>query len=153
MPSKLQRLRQLPPDERRLLAYSAVALSLVGVSLRLSGFRRTHERVKRWGANSTHGQVGEMPDQVDKAAVAVTRAAYHLPGYRPTCLPQSLVLWHLLRRQGLPAELRIGVRKDGGDFTAHAWVEHEGQVVNDVPDVAQRYAPVDLPASLAGARW
>lgn len=153
MPSKLERFRQLPPDERLLLAYSAVALLLVGVSLRLSGFRRTFDRVERLAVNPHQNPTDDPPGEIDKAAEAVTRAAYHLPVYRPTCLPQSLVLWHLLRRQGLPAELRIGVRKEGGDFTAHAWVEYAGQVVNDAPDVAQRYAPVDLPASLAGARW
>ncbi len=52
-------------------------------------------------------------------------AASHGP-YRATCLRQSLALWLLLRRRGIPAELRIGVRKEGGDLQAHAWVEHQG---------------------------
>jgi len=44
--------------------------------------------------------------------------------------------------QGVPAELRIGVRTQEG-FSAHAWVEVGGQPVNDAPDVAERFAPFD----------
>jgi hypothetical protein len=52
---------------------------------------------------------------------------------RPACIMSSLVLFRLLRRQGDPAELVIGlperpVRKD-----AHAWVELTGQVVGPPP--------------------
>jgi hypothetical protein len=46
---------------------------------------------------------------------------------RPTCLTRSLALVYLLRRRGLPAELRIGVRKTGEAFGAHAWVECQGE--------------------------
>lgn len=153
MLAKLERFRQFSPAERRLLARSTTALALVGLSLRLSGFRRTFERLERRTAASPIGYPGDRDLEIQQAAESVTRAAYHMPLYRPSCLPQSLVLWHLLRRRGLPAELRIGVRKADGDFTAHAWVEYGGQVINDTPDVAQRFAMVDLPTSLAGARW
>jgi hypothetical protein len=67
-------------------------------------------------------------------------AARHLP-WRPTCLPRSLVLWFLLRRQGVPAELRIGIQKHDRQLEAHAWVEVDQRVVNDTPDIAARYPP------------
>jgi len=64
-----------------------------------------------------------------------------------TCLSRSLTLLDLLQRERLPAALRIGVRGTGGDLEAHAWVECAGVVLNDAPDVADRYA-----AFAAGAR-
>jgi hypothetical protein len=55
---------------------------------------------------------------------------------RNPCLPRALAALILLRRRGVPAELRIGVARDeGGALKAHAWVESEGAVVagGDVP--------------------
>ena len=69
-------------------------------------------------------------------------AARHLP-WQPSCLPRSLVLWFLLRRQGVPAELRLGVQKRRQQLEAHAWVEVDHRVVNDAPDIAAEYPPFE----------
>jgi len=52
-----------------------------------------------------------------------------------TCLPQALAAEALLKRGGLPADLRIGVMKGAsGKLLAHAWVESDGRiVVGDLP--------------------
>jgi hypothetical protein len=42
---------------------------------------------------------------------------------RPRCLVGALVLFHLLREQGDPAELVIGLPPHARDERAHAWVE------------------------------
>ena len=54
---------------------------------------------------------------------------------RATCLPQAMAAEALLTRGGLPAELRIGVKKEAsGKLLAHAWVESGGRiVVGDLP--------------------
>jgi hypothetical protein len=36
-----------------------------------------------------------------------------------------------LEKEGLHPALKIGVRKQGATFDAHAWVEYGGQVAND----------------------
>lgn len=59
--------------------------------------------------------------------------------YDATCLRRSLVLWWLLRRRGIAASLRIGAHIEMGAFSAHAWVEFQDEVINDVPDVRERY--------------
>jgi hypothetical protein len=41
------------------------------------------------------------------------------------CLIRSLVLLRLLEQRTMDAVLVIGVRRDN-EFTAHAWVEHQG---------------------------
>jgi len=83
---------------------------------------------------------------VEAAASALTRsaaqrvaqvAAFH-PG-RALCLEQSIVLYVLLRRRGVPAELKLGVQPS--PFSAHAWVEHDGRPINEAEDFILRLAP------------
>ena len=65
------------------------------------------------------------------AAVRLGRAVTRTLPLLPTesrCLMRSLVLTSLLARRGLPSRVVIGV-KSGGEFGAHAWVEHEGEPV------------------------
>jgi len=54
-----------------------------------------------------------------------------------TCLRQSLVVWFLLRRRGLPAELRIGARKVEDRLEAHAWVESNGLCLDGTRELAE----------------
>ena len=72
----------------------------------------------------------------------VRAAARHCP-YYTTCLPQSLTLWWLLRRQGIESDLRFGARKEAGQMEAHAWVELGGIPLNDTLDVDQRFKPFE----------
>jgi hypothetical protein len=65
-----------------------------------------------------------------------------------TCLHRSLGGWWLLRRRGIRADLRFGVRKGPDGLHGHAWVEYAGQVLNDGPEVPGGY--VDLPWVSAG---
>jgi hypothetical protein len=58
------------------------------------------------------------------------------------CLPRSLMLCWLLRRRGIDSQLHIGVRKGNGKMEAHAWVERNGVILNDQPDVNERFAAV-----------
>jgi hypothetical protein len=69
--------------------------------------------------------------------------------YGATCLDRSVALWFVLRQHSLEGTVRIGVARGGDTFDAHAWVEYRGAVLNDSPDVADRFAvfdedPVDL---------
>jgi len=57
----------------------------------------------------------------------VERAAAVFPG-RARCLEQSITLFTILRHAGIPADLRIGAQ--ALPFTAHAWVELNGQALN-----------------------
>ncbi len=57
-----------------------------------------------------------------------------------TCLERSLVVWSLLGG-GPEAVIKFGVAPADGRPKFHAWVEHDGLVVNDELDVADHYAP------------
>jgi len=72
-------------------------------------------------------------------------AASHYGLARGNCLSQSVALWWLLRRRGMPAKLRIGARRTGSGLEAHAWVEMGSEVVNDAEDVRENYAAFEGP--------
>jgi hypothetical protein len=55
----------------------------------------------------------------------IVHGTLHLGPFRPRCLVNALVLFRLLRAQGDPAELVIGLPQDPRDHEAHAWVEVE----------------------------
>lgn len=121
-------------------------LPLVALSLRLFGFQKTYQWLEVPASSPKSVSPQKTSDSVD-------RAARHHPFHRPTCLSRSLVLWYLLRRRGSPAEVRIGVQTTKGHFAAHAWVEQDGQVMNDTPDIGQRYSAIDLSAVANARRW
>jgi hypothetical protein len=78
-----------------------------------------------------------------EVAAAVLEASRLLPG-TSSCLAQALAARTLLRRQGLPCEIRIGVnRTSHGGIEAHAWIESEGQVILGVAE--PKYAPFPRP--------
>jgi hypothetical protein len=63
-----------------------------------------------------------------------------------------MTLWWMLRREGVEGELHIGARKQGTRFEAHAWVELDGQVLNDGEEVHQHYARFDSPIAASEAK-
>jgi hypothetical protein len=76
------------------------------------------------------------------AARAIGRAARMLPA--TTCLARSLAAECLLRREGLPADLTIGVALDGrGGLRAHAWVASDGTPVAG-GDESRGFSPLTI---------
>ena len=73
-------------------------------------------------------------------SIAVHRSL-HLGPLRPRCLTSSLVLFRLLREQGDPAEVVIGLPPDARDHAAHAWVELDARVVGPPPGRG-RHVPI-----------
>ena len=99
-------------------------------------------------AGWSHGTAGS-PDLVRsrRAAMAVAVVASRKVVGAP-CLARSLVLWFLMRRRGVDAEVVIGAEMPGeGPLFAHAWVEVLGEPINDEPNVRERFGSfgVQLP--------
>ena len=79
----------------------------------------------------------------DRIAWAVIAASRYVLGDKP-CLTQALAAQLLLKRQGYPASLRIGVSRTAEkQLQAHAWVESKDRVVVGAGELS-RYTP--LPA-------
>ena len=114
------------PAEERRTVWTAVAVA-----------PRVRRRLRRHGYAATREWLASRPAAASSAAAVMRadRAMRRLP-WQPRCLERSLVVWWLA---GDGAEIRLGVTPEGRRF--HAWVEQDGQVLNDVPDVAARYLP------------
>jgi hypothetical protein len=136
---------QLPSSDRRLLLQALPLIPLVAISLKVLGFQRTQSLLTRLAPKS----IAPSPD-VDlfpqvRTTARMVRIAVRYNSPWNNCLKQSLVLWWLLRRQGIDSELRIGVKQEQGKLEAHAWVEYDGKVLNDSPDVRSRFTMFDRP--------
>lgn len=118
-----------------LTAQAWVGLAVFDVA-RLGGFTRVHERIRR-------GAVGARPrgnNPIAEIVWAVDEACVWYPK-RVHCLQRSAVATRLLRRNGITAELVIGYRPI--PFESHAWVEVNGQVVNDRPQYQRAFSVLD----------
>ena len=158
---KLRRLRSLEGRERYVLIAAALRLPWFWVRLRLFGQRAfgvapvagepSARAVKSAGSAETVAPSSAPPlDELIRIGSLVNSAAHHvLPA--GNCLTRSLYLQWLLRRRGVPTDLRIGVQLSDGQLPAHAWVEYVGHPLNDAPDVAERYAPFERP--LPAGAW
>jgi len=148
---RVVRWARLSRNEHRLWLRALGLLALVRIRLSLVPFDCLSQSVRDvplGGPADNSVPVGQLVWAIRSASRLVPRA---------TCLTQALAGQILLRRHGYPAEVHIGVTKDAAQgFQAHAWLEHQGQIVlGQLPDQA-RYtclsrgpivAPQDTPLS------
>jgi hypothetical protein len=140
----LQRYRALDPEARSLFWRTVTLLPLISLSLRARGFNKTKEALqKKLPPNLSRKTVKNIAQEMAQKTCRMVRAGAHYGLGQPTCLVESLALWHLLQSQGIPAQLRIGVRKSSEKFEAHAWVEYEGVALNQADKQHQHYSAFD----------
>ncbi len=120
------------------VATCTILLAAADLALKTLGLRRSVRLARRLAKPAGAAALATAPRVVVDTAKQVATAAAFYPG-RAQCLEQSLALFLLLRRRGVPAELRIGVQPF--PFAAHAWVEHDGRPINEPEDFVTRLAP------------
>ena len=139
-----QRYRALPPEARSLFWRAVVLSPLIRISLRSRGYKKTQLWLQRRLRQPTStGSRDLFSEQCVPTTCRMVNSAARYGLIRPTCLEESLTLWYFLREQGISTKLRIGVRKAGGKFEAHAWVEYEGETLNQSDEVHKHYAAFD----------
>jgi len=117
------------------LAEAWLTLAWVDLGIRLLPFRYW----RRWLVQS---DADSSPSDIPRSAMLISaaeRAARHhlVP---MNCLRRSLAQQRLLRRRNIPSRLHIGVRKGDQGLEAHAWLSSGHRILNDAPDVTERYA-------------
>jgi len=134
------------PVERTglLTAKLLMLLPALALALRLAGLRRVYGTLKQLsrGAAPTESASTEAEStstEAERVAAAVVHVNRRVLPYQSRCLLESLAIWWLLRRRGIAADLVLGVRTIMGPFEAHAWVEHKGRPLNDIPSVRSVY--------------
>jgi len=113
-------------------------LTLIGFEsyLKRRNFSALYNKVREYPLGtqlSTPGDVKRICAAVDVACIWYWK--------QTLCLQRSAAAACLLRRHGTKARMVIGARLV--PFQAHAWVEVEGRVVNDRPNVQEIYAVLD----------
>lgn len=109
------------------------------VSLKMRGFRALSalDRLARLDAGAE--QRARTDGGPSRTAERYLRASIWSP-FRITCLQMSFALATHLRRENVPAQLVIGVRPM--PFVAHAWVEIDGRVCGDEPELKKSYGEI-----------
>lgn len=90
-----------------------------------------------------HWKVGRNPanqDILDRVCQAVNYACIWYPK-QALCLQRSFVTTYLLRKHGVPAHMVLGAQKL--PFKAHAWVDVDGQAINERSNVHATYSVWD----------
>jgi len=137
----------LPAADKRTLAVFVLSLPLVDIALRTIGLKRTQRWLQLWNRRAQPRPCLEADTRTaqNMARLAAIAGAHGI--YPITCLRQALLVQSRLRREGLPALLRIGTRKDmNGLVDAHAWVELDGVALGQS---SLDYLLFSMPDSLA----
>lgn len=120
--------KRRPKSEIFLFVQAFVALTSTRLALHWVPLPVLRRRVWR-----TLVTVHRLPEGQRLPMARVLRCANVAARFMPvstTCLATAIVLQALLHRHGYPVQLRIGVRLPAaGQFAAHAWLEHEGNII------------------------
>jgi len=123
---------------RPLFLATFAMIAATDLALRHLGFARSVAIAKRLAGS----QAGEntSAETVEAVMQRVISASTFYPG-RAECLEQSLVAYVLLRRRGVPVQLRLGVQPY--PFRAHAWIELNGRPISEADDYISQFVPVE----------
>lgn len=142
------------------IAVVLARLSRMSLALRVVGFKRLYLALDRRAAriaarrapgtrtaDAGLGDALEPADRLDEARRTAARVVLVNRRYSPIeagCLVESLALWWTLRRRGIGADLRLGVRTFVGPLQSHSWVEYQGVPLNDSENVGHVFETFDL---------
>jgi len=138
--ARLRRFSALPRPAKGLFLRAVVLLPLLTVSLRARGFGATQRFLQKFITPKKNSLPAMAVDSRTALTSRMVLAAARNSPVPCTCLERSLSLWWLLARQGIATQFRIGVRKDGEKFAAHAWVERDGVAIGEPESSHLHYA-------------
>ena len=128
---------QLPEPGFWLTFRALVVFCLLDLGFKARGFERMQARLLRRAPRRADWPREAAVEQAHRTYRAVQKATRFYFRRQKDCLPKALTAFHLLRRQGIPAELCYGVKKF--PFAAHSWVETHGEILDDRPARIPQY--------------
>jgi Transglutaminase-like superfamily len=140
----LRTFSRLTTAERLVALEAAFGLTATWIALRTVGFRRWRKVLESLAIRKkTNALAAEVSAREIANVVRMEEAAARNLFFDTNCLEQSLVLWWLLQKRGVPADLLIGARKDANHFEAHAWVEFAGAALNSTGEGHLHFVPFE----------
>ena len=141
MTNRLRQLTALSLLQWWIILVALFMLPMIALSLKLSGFKQTKNRMSRFVPRNV-ADVSAREDDLSRARIisrAVAIAGNH-GLFKANCLKQSLLLWWLLARRGIATELKLGTQKSPQEtFNAHAWVEYKGEALGNSSDFQHQF--------------
>ena len=140
--ARLRRFSRLPRAAKLDFVSAAFLLPLIRFSLHWRGFGATQKSLQSHMTYRATAPETAAADATQRIGRMVLAAARYCP-IPVSCLERSLALWWLLARHGIMSQLRIGARKTGEKFEAHAWVERDGAAIGEPDGIHIHYAAFD----------
>jgi len=132
---QLRRAHSLSLRDWQTLAVSTLLLPVLDTAARVV----RPARLLAWSTRVRSHRRPVSPGELERTVRLVRFAADH-HAWHMRCLARSLTLGRILAARGVPVDVRIGVRCNGRELEAHAWVELAGTPINDARAVHDEYA-------------
>jgi len=144
------RLRRMTASDYVTAADTLRLAVWVEMAIRLMPFSRLLDRLGRVPSHSATHDLSAAAHEYQRLLRFVTVAYETLP-FPATCLRQSLVLYALLERRGVPSRFCVGVARNGPALAAHAWIECRGVSRDSSATVFSELRSFAVPARLTAA--
>lgn len=135
---ELNKLNKSLRAYERMRIKARILTILTEASLRLFGLKKTDVFLSKLAKTKEEPNYRNTVAIIDKYATIFNQMNQQnlLKG---RCLSQSLVMRHLLYKEGITSEIRIGIDRKNERFDAHAWLEKEGIPLNEHPSIIDNY--------------
>jgi hypothetical protein len=120
--NRLAKFARLSFGRKWLLVRCWLGLNLTAAALRVWSLRRILAVFR------TNAPTPRVQPRFSREDILWSIRAAAALSWKPTCAVRGLVAERLLRKNGYPAQFRIGVLRQD-EFQAHAWVEDQGTVL------------------------
>ena len=134
----MRRWRVLSAREKRLVWEAIACLFWVRIVLLLFPLKIALRILK--AGTRPHAVSPANSNAAEEIKLAVARAARHAP-VKALCLQQAFAAFVMLRRHDLPATVHLGVRREDGGLTAHAW-SASGNLPVTGTELASEFVPI-----------
>ena len=134
------RLRKttIKKNERPLMRHIRFLLNIVAPLLKLTGLKGSLRFADFWVLLSKTKKTDKQLERAKRIGELV-QIASRKGIFQYDCLERSLVIWILLKREGIPADLRLGTRMRNAKVEAHAWIETNNEIVSETFNPHDRY--------------
>lgn len=123
---------KLDNEIKWLLIKALIFLWVIRIMLWIFSFNKIQKILKRWSKSQSTGTI-----PLSRITWGINVMSRFAP--QSTCLVKALAGWLLLSEYGFDSEIKIGVSRRE-EFEAHAWLEHENEVILGASEV--NYIPI-----------
>ena len=136
--TRLSKFLSLARDEKLIFCEACLLLTLASFGVKTLPFRHIESLMRaRWyvGTKRCANRSEEFGREISLVKFSLARASNTLP-WNTLCLSRSIAGFVMLSRRGVPAVMFAGVKLDGSDFRAHAWVQAGREALTKNPENA-----------------